>query len=232
MRAKDVMTAPAICVVEDTSVGEIAKRLLAHRISAVPVTDGAGRLIGIVSEGDLVRRVESGTQREPAWWLTLFAEEDTRAREYARSRGRRAADVMTRHVVTVGEEATLAEIATLLERHRIKRVPVVRDGKVIGIVSRANLLHGLASQPPAAAPPPGGEALRERITAEIERAGVPTAYVNVVVGTDAVHLWGLSRSEQQREAAHIAAQTIAGDIPVVSHLSVPRDSVWAVMGAE
>lgn len=233
MRAKEVMTAPAICVNEEASVGEIARLLLAHRISAVPVIDGAGRLVGIVSEGDLVRRVESGTQRQASWWLTLFADDDARARDYAKSRGSRAADVMTREVLTVGEEAELAEIATLLENRRIKRVPVVRDGKATGIVSRANLLQGLASEPRAASPPTmNDEALRERIMAELDSAGVPTQYVNVVVGTDAVHLWGLSRSVQQRETARIAAETVAGATPVISHLSVPPDSVWAVMGGE
>lgn len=233
MRAKEVMTAPAICVNEEASVGEIARLLLARRISAVPVIDGGGRLVGIVSEGDLVRRVESGTQRQASWWLTLFADDDVRAREYAKSRGSRAADVMTREVLTVGEEAELAEIATLLEHRRIKRVPVVRDGKAIGIVSRANLLQGLASEPRAASPPTmNEEALRERIMAEFDRAGVPTAYVNVVVGADAVHLWGLSRSAQQRETTRIAAETVAGATPVFSHLSVPPDSVWAVMGGE
>jgi len=130
MRARDVMTAPALVVPPDAKVEDIAKLLLRRGISAVPVTGNDGRLAGIVSEGDLMRRVESGTERRPSWWLAVFSNEDALARDYAKSRGRHAADVMTREVVTVGEDATLAEIALLLERHRIKRVPVVRDGKV------------------------------------------------------------------------------------------------------
>ena len=164
MRAKDVMTSPAVTVRPDATVEEVAKLLLRRAISAVPVTGEDGGLSGIVSEGDLMRRVESGTERVPSWWLRAFGDDDAAARDYAKSRGRRAADVMTREVVTVGEDATLPEIAALLERHRIKRVPVVRDARVVGIVSRANLLQGLASQPAhAPAPPPGDDALRKRV---------------------------------------------------------------------
>ena len=233
MRAKDVMTAPAVTVQPDTKVEDIAKLLLRRGISAVPVTEADGRLRGIVSEGDLVRRVESGTDRTPSWWLRVFGEGDDLARDYAKSRGRRAGDVMTREVVTVGEDATLAEIATLLERHRIKRVPVVRDARVAGIVSRANLLRGLASQPASApAAPPGSDALRKRVEEELRRAGVETTFINVVAGEGGVHLWGPVRSAEQREAARIAAETAAGSTPVTSHLSVPSSAVWAMMWAE
>ena len=230
MRAKDVMTKPAVTVAPDTKVEDIAKLLLTRGISAVPVTQADGRLVGIVSEGDLMRRVESGTERHPSWWLKVFGEDDSIARDYAKSRGRRAAVVMTREVITAGEDATLQEVATLLERHRIKRVPVVRDGKVVGIVSRANLLQGLASQPAGAPPSPGGGELRSRIEEEMQRAGVDTVFVNVIVGADNVQLWGLVRSVEQREAARIAAETAAaGKTPVISHLSVPASGTWPLM---
>jgi CBS domain-containing protein len=233
MRAKDVMTAPAVTVEPDAKVEDVAKLLLRRGISAVPVTEPDGRLRGIVSEGDLVRRVESGTERTPSWWLRVFGEDDDLARDYAKSRGRRVTDVMTREVVTVAEDATLPEIATLLERHRIKRVPVMRDGKVTGIVSRANLLQGLASQPGGAPPAPAGdEALRKRIKDELRGAGVDTIFVNVVVGEGGVHLWGAVRSIEQREAARVAAETVAGKMPVTSHLSVPSSGTWAMMWAE
>ncbi len=224
------MTAPAVVVPPETPVEEIAKLLLKRRISAVPVVAADDeRLLGIVSEGDLVRRVETGTQREPSWWLTAFASGDGVARDYARSRGRQAADVMTRDVVTVGEDATLPEIVALLERHRIKRVPVVRDGKVIGIVSRANLLQGLASRAVAAEAPAGGEALRKRVVEEMRRAGVDDAFVNVVNAEDGLHLWGIVRSPEQLAAARIAAETAAGGVPVASHLSVPSGVPWAAI---
>lgn len=233
MRAKDVMTSPAVTVGPDASVEEVAKLLLRRGISAVPVTEADGRLSGIVSEGDLMRRVESGTERVRSWWLRAFGDDDAAARDYAKSRGRRAADVMTREVVTVGEDATLPEIAALLERHRIKRVPVVRDARVVGIVSRANLLQGLASQPARApALPPGDDALRKRVEEELRRAGVDMIFVNVVAGGGGVHLWGAVRSTEQREAARIAAETAAGETPVTSHLSVPSSGAWAMMWAE
>ena len=232
MRAKDVMTAPAVVVAPDTTVEEIAKLLLKRGISAVPVIGADGRLAGIVSEGDLMRRVESGTERTRSWWLSVFGDADAQAREYAKSHGRRAADVMTRKVVTVAEDATLAEIAELLERHRIKRVPVVREGKVLGIVSRANLLHGLASQAAVAPAARADDTLRPRIEEEMRRAGVDTVFVNVVVGDAAVHLWGIVPTQAQLDAAGIAAERVAGAIPVSNHLSVPSSAAWAMIGAE
>src|SRR5690606_8514615 len=140
MQASDVMSTPVISVTEDTSVAEVARLLLRHGISAMPVLGANGRLLGIVSEGDLVRRVESGTEREASWWLRLFGDSEERVRDYAKTHGRRVTDVMTREVTTVNEDASLPEIAALLERRRIKRVPVMRGGEVVGIVSRANLL--------------------------------------------------------------------------------------------
>ena len=220
MRATDVMTAPAVVVAPDAPVEEIARLLLKRGISAVPVAGSDGRLEGIVSEGDLVRRVELGTELHPSWWLVAFANEDAIAHDYAKSRGRRAADVMTREVVTVNEEAGLAEIAVLLERHRIKRVPVVRDQRVIGIVSRADLIRGLASLPVAAPGPRVAErTLRKRVDAEIRQAGVDPTFIRIVVSGDEVHLWGAVPSAQQLESARIAAESV-GAGKVHSHLAV------------
>ncbi len=151
MQAKDVMTSPVVTVGPDASVTDVARLLLERHISAAPVVDGSGTLLGVVSEGDLMRRPEAGTERRPSWWLTLISEPQDEAREYLKSHGLHARDVMTRHVLTVEEDASLQDIATLLEKHRIKRVPVMRAGKVVGIVSRANLLQALVAQsrPPA-----------------------------------------------------------------------------------
>jgi len=150
MRAMDVMTTNVVTVGPATSVQEVAKILSERSISGVPVVDAENRLIGIVSEGDLLHRVETGTERRVprrrrSWWLDRFAADEELARDYVRSHGRTAEDVMTREVVTVGDTTDLAEIANLLETKRIKRVPVVRDGKLVGIVSRANLVRALAA---------------------------------------------------------------------------------------
>lgn len=229
MLCKDVMTTSVVSVPPDTTVREIAKLLLKRGISAVPVLDADGKLLGIVSEGDLLRRAETGTERQPSWWLTLIGGADT-VHDYIRSHGTLAADVMTREVISVNETATLASVATLLEKHRIKRVPVMRDGKVVGIVSRANLLQGLAAQPPAAPAVPDDEALRTRVLDEMGIAGVDTVYVNVVVYGRRVQLWGGVNTPEQRVAARIAAEAVSGSHAVEDNLSVLSPMLQASMG--
>ena len=145
MQAKDVMTTPVITVHEDTLVEEVARVLVTNRISAVPVIDERENLVGIVSEGDLVRRPETDSAALESWWLEGLAEVRDRAQLFAQAHGRLAKDVMTSSVISVDETEPVAEIALMLEKRRIKRVPVVRHGKLVGIVSRANLLHGLAA---------------------------------------------------------------------------------------
>lgn len=153
MQAADVMTTTVITVQLDTQVRKIVELLLTHRISAVPVVDTDQRVLGIVSEGDLMRRMENDTDNRHSWWLEEILSTRGTAREYIKSRGRKAGNVMTPDVVTVEEETPLYEIARLLERHHLKRVPVTRDGKLVGIVSRANLLHGLAAREAESAGP-------------------------------------------------------------------------------
>ena len=144
MRASEVMVSKVITVGPDTSVKDIANTLLSNRISAVPVLDDRGALIGIVSEGDLIHRVEAGTERRRSWWLDLLTDKDTLARDFLKSHAVKAVNVMTKPVITASPEMQLGDLASLLEKHRIKRVPIVKDGKVVGIVSRANLLQALA----------------------------------------------------------------------------------------
>lgn len=232
MHAKDVMTAPPVTVTPDTRVEYIAKLMLERRISAVPVVDAGGRLAGIVSEGDLMRRPESGTARRPSWWLALLSGGDDQAREYTKTRGRRAAEVMTRDVVTVDESTPLERIAELLEKHRIKRVPVVRDGSVVGIVSRADLLHELAGRPPALPAPISDTRLRERVLEEMKSAGVEAVFVNPVVHSGVVRLWGAVPSDAQLAAARVAARNAAAGHPVEDHLSVFGNMERAAMWAE
>lgn len=238
MQARDVMSTPVITVTEDTSVADVARLLLRHGISGVPVLGGDGRLVGIVSEGDLVRRVESGTEREPSWWLRVFGDTEEHVRDYVKTHGRRAGDVMSRNVATVREDAGIAEIAELLERKRIKRVPVVRDHEVVGIVSRANLLHALASMPTqitqaATDAAPSDRTLKTRIENEMRRAGLDTSFVNVVVAEGVAWLWGAVRTESQLDAARVAAERAMGDAAAVqSRLSVLPPSVQRVMWAE
>jgi CBS domain-containing protein len=135
MKAADVMVSKVITVGPTATVQEIADILLTNRISAVPVVDDRGALLGIVSEGDLIHRIEAGTERHYSWWLKLISGKETLARDFVKSHGAKATDVMTKRVVTAGPDLQLGELASLLERHRIKRVPIVDKGKLVGIVS-------------------------------------------------------------------------------------------------
>src|SRR5262249_55682881 len=203
MRAADVMTTAVVTVAPNATVAVIAKLMLEKKISGVPVVDGAGKLVGIVSEGDLLRRVESETERKRPRWLEIFASNTQLAAEYVKSHGRTAKDVMTRDVVSVAEATPLAEIADLLETKRIKRVPVVRDGKLVGIVSRSNLLRAVASGAGASAggAKPSDTTIREKLLAELRKQkwADPTES-NVVVTNGGVHLWGTVLSEEGRRA--------------------------------
>ena len=231
MRSKDVMTTNVVTVGPDTDVRTIARSLIERGISAVPVVDHAGRVIGIVSEGDLMRRAEAGTERRPSWWLELFASPEEKARDYAKSHGLTAKDVMSRPAVTVAEDAPLGEVATLLERHRIKRVPVVRDGAIVGIVSRANLLRGLVAREAAPAVTPDDAGIREQVAAGINAAGIIEPYVNVVVADGIVHVWGFVGSEAEKAAIRIAAETVPGVKAVQNNVAVGTNPVlrggWA-----
>src|SRR5689334_22386370 len=155
MRAEDVMTTDVVTVAPETSVQDLAALLANHGISGVPVVDAANNLVGLVSEGDLLHRTETGTerrtQRRRVRWLDALASDRDLARDYVRSHSRTVRDVMTRDVITATETTELDEVANLLGTKRVKRVPVVRDGKVVGIVSRANLVRALATTklPPA-----------------------------------------------------------------------------------
>jgi CBS domain-containing protein len=218
MVARDIMTTRVVTVGPETPVEEVARLLLSHHVSAVPVVDAGGRLAGIVSEGDLMRRPETATERKPSWWLRIIADPDTLAREYVKTHGRHAGDVMTAKVVTVSEDTPVAEIARLLEERRIKRVPVVRDGRVAGIVSRADLLRGLASHHEAMpAPSADDRELRERVLAAFD--AVPfTAQVYPMVTNGVAHLWGLAESENQRRALRVAAENVPGVRAVEDHM--------------
>jgi len=221
MKAKDVMTEDAVSVREDASVESIARLLVERRISAVPVTGAGGRLLGMVSEGDLMRRPEAGTERRPSWWLELLQGSDEQAAQYIKSHGLVARDVMTRDPLTVSENTPLEKVASLLEQERIKRVPVVRGGKVIGIVSRADLLHALVAG--AKWPSPRAKASRpsrKEVIRSIRETGLPLGLTNVVLEGSVVHLWGSVQSQAQRDAIALAARRSPGVKGVKNHLSV------------
>ena len=227
MQAKDIMTTSVVTVSPDTTVPEIAKLLLERRISAVPVIGEAGQLLGMVSEGDLMRRSENETERHRSWWLGLLDAPEQTAFDYIKSHGRHASDVMTRDIVTVGEDAMLEEIADQLEKHRIKRMPVLRDGKMLGIVSRADLLHGLVARRAAPASTAKDSEIRATAQAALEEAGVRSTFVTVVVADGVVQLWGAVDSNAEKQAARVAAEGVPGVKGVDNKIAVLPPNVRA-----
>lgn len=230
MLAKDVMTTPALAVTPDTDVQAVAELLLECRISAVPVVDEDGRVCGIVSEGDLINRADAGTRHRRSWWLEMLRGSEEQARDFLRSRGRRVKDVMTRDVVAAAEDTPLADIAALLEKHRIKRVPVLRDGKIVGIVSRADLLQGFALSEPAWPTLHDDRRVRDELDAALREAGLPMHQVTVTVSRGAVRLRGWVDAEVQRQAARAAVEATPGVVSVEDDLVVTTPAVRAGRG--
>ena len=217
MRARDVMTVNVVSVSPDSPIREVVRLLLKYRISGMPVLDDALKVVGIVSEGDLLRPEGSPTRR--SWWLEALS--SGRTVSYEKAQGRTAGEVMTRDVITVGPEAPLEEIAALLERHHIKRVPVVEDGKLAGIVSRANLLHGLANTI-VAHHEPGAEKDRgirtEMMRTLLAKPELSAALVNVIVRDGNVRLWGIVENAEEAAMAERAARNIPGVKSVENNL--------------
>jgi CBS domain-containing protein len=226
MRAMDVMTTNVITVVPDTSVQALATLLSERGISGVPVVDKDGRLVGIVSEGDLLHRAETGTerrtQRRRSRWLDTFAADQEAARDYVKAHGRSVQEIMTREVISVSDTTELADIATLLETKRIRRVPVVRDGKLVGIVSRANLVRALAmmKNQPTIDADNDDRTIRQRLLTELQgHEWVHMWGADIIVRDRVVHLWfSDDRSEDERQAVRIAAENIAGVRQVQEHI--------------
>jgi CBS domain-containing protein len=218
MLARDVMTTAILTVTPETDVGEIARTMLDAHISAIPVIAADGSLIGIVSEGDLIHRAESETRRRPSWWLRLLATPEEPAERYLREFGRRARDVMTKDVITVEADTPLTEIAAMLEKYHIKRVPVMEGDKLVGIVSRANLLRGVATWQKPTGVRVEDSALRALLLKALDEAELPMHLVNVTVTDGAVELWGVVDSELQIEAARAAAEATIGVVRLESHL--------------
>ncbi len=220
MLAIDIMTPSVVTAAPDTPIAELIRLMLSHHVSAVPILD-RDTLVGIVSEGDLIHRAELGTEHGLSYWHVLTRSTAHLAAEYVHTHGRSANAVMTAPVVTVADSATLAEIADLLETKHIKRVPVVREGKLLGIVSRADLLRALSARIAL----PGAvddRRIRDAVLAELRAqpwGGNPTE-ANVMVEDGVVHLWGYVYSEAERQARTVAAENTAGVRRVEDHMDL------------
>jgi len=229
MYVQQIMSKPVITIEARASIFDAAEKLLTSGISAAPVVDTDGRMIGIVSEADLMFRAETDTMPSRSWFQRLLADDAVIARDYVRSHSRRVMDVMTKEVVTAGEHTEVREIARLMKQRNIKRVPILRDGKLVGLVSRSNLLLGLLSRQPLGDATASDEEIKERIEKEIRRIGAivgPTT--NVVVDKGVVHLWGYVRSAETRDAMRVAAENVPGVRRVEHALGLmPNDVTFA-----
>jgi CBS domain-containing protein len=221
MNAADVMTQKVITVQEEDTLSHAVQVMLQNRISGLPVIDQSGALIGILTEGDLLRRAETNTQRRRPRWLEFLISPNKLAGEYVHAHSRRVKEVMTTKVVSATPSTPLEEVVGLMERHRIKRLPILENGRLIGIISRANLLQLLsvvANEFPQSSA--SDEDIRNQLWNEINKANWGSgSMLNIVVRDGAVHLYGIVTNSREYDALRIAAENIPGVRFVHSHLT-------------
>ncbi|MEO1092730.1 MAG: CBS domain-containing protein [Pseudomonadota bacterium] len=222
MRARDIMTTDLVTVAPSTPVSAVAQLMLERRVSAVPVVHD-GQLVGLLSESDLLHRQEAGTEETPTWWQELFRSTEDRAEAYLKAHGQRAGDVMSSALHTIGPDADVEEVAAQMEKHRVKRLPVLDQGRLMGVVSRSDLLRLLvkaahhSSKPTAVS----DHQVCQAVLDEIQEAGLATTTTLNVIATDGtVGLWGFVASETERHAVQVAAEGIAGVKAVDNHLTI------------
>ena len=220
MKASDVMTRNVLSVTPDATVAEAVELMLERGISGLFVVDAAGVLVGVVTEGDLLRRDELGTERRKSWWLRLIASPGRQAADFTRTHGRKVADVMTHDVVSVDADDPLESIVALMEGHRIKRVPVLQGDRVVGVVSRADLLRALSVVARGrAGSAPDDSTIRDRILDTLAKEPwAPRTTLNVTVIGGVVDLWGTIGNDQERRAICVIAENTPGVSKVIDHL--------------
>ena len=211
MRAHQIMTHQVITVGPETPVVEAANKMLNHHISGLPVVDVTDKLIGIISEGDFIRRAEIGTQRERGRWLRLLVGPGRIASDFVHERGRKVGEIMTPNPVTITEDTSLEEIVRTIEQRNVKRLPVVRRDQLVGIVTRSNLLQVVADfARNVPDPTPDDDHIRSSIRAAIENADWVPSRFNVIVRDGIAHLSGIITDERCRRAAIVAAENVPG----------------------
>lgn len=220
MKAKEVMTPEVETIRRDATILEAARTMLRRGVSGLPVVNANGRLVGVVTEGDFLRRAETGTERRHPRWLEFLLGPGRLASEYVHSHGRKVEEVMTPKVITVSTETPLQEVVQIMERHQIKRVLVANDGKVVGIISRANLVQALARLADEAGESGGDdEEIRSRILAALDdEPWAPRFCINVIVRNGVAEIWGTIFDEREREAVRVVAENVPGINAVKEHL--------------
>jgi CBS domain-containing protein len=219
MRAHQIMTRPVITVAPETPIVEAANTMLQRHISGLPVVDKAGKLVGIISEGDFIRRSEIGTQRKRGRFMKFILGSGKEATDFVHEHGRKIAEIMTPDPLTVDEETDLEKIVELMEKNDIKRLPVMRGDRLVGIVSRSNLLQAVASLAHEIPDPTADDDhIRNRIIDTLEKNNWCPFGLSVMVRDGIVHLSGVITEERSREAAIVGAENVAGVKKVHDHL--------------
>lgn len=232
MKAKDVMTAGVVTVTADASITEAIRLMLQRKISGLPVLGSSGALVGMVTEGDFLRRSELGTERHAARWIEFLLGPGKLAENYVHAAGRKVRDVMTEQVYTAEEDAPLVDVVAIMERQKIKRVPVLRGGKLVGIVTRTNLLHALAGLQHIDTAISSDVTIRSRLMAELEKqAWAPLAGIDIAVHDGVVTLSGAIFDDRQRQALRVAAENISGVKKVEDQLTWIEPTSGVVLGA-
>ncbi len=219
MRAHQIMTRPVITVSPETTIVEAANTMLQKHVSGLPVVNAAGKLVGIISEGDFIRRSEIGTQRRRGRFLRFILGSGKSATDFVHEHGRKVAEIMTTAPLTVTEDTALEEIVELMEKNNVKRLPVMRGEKIVGVVSRANLLQAVASlarQVPD--PTADDDHIRNRVIDALEKNDWCPFGLTVIVRDGIVHLSGVITEERSRQAAIVAAENVSGVVNVHDHL--------------
>lgn len=222
MRADEVMTANPLTIAPDASVAEAVRRMLDNRVSGLPVVDATGRLVGMITEGDLLARAELGTEKKRARWLEFLFGPGRTAEDFVHTHGRRVEEVMTRTPIAIDPSAGLDHVVELMTDRRIKRLPVVQGGALIGVVSRADVLRALSGAF-AAAPAPTGPVSDEKLAADVSatlaaQSWAPATSIEVKVKDGTIELWGSILDERQREAIRVAVENVPGVKAITDHM--------------
>lgn len=238
MRAHQIMTRSVVTVTPESTILEAANKMLQWHVSGLPVVSAAGKLVGIISEGDFLRRSEIGTGRKRGRWLKLIAGAGEEATDFVHEHGRKVSEAMTREPFTITEDAPLEEIVRTMQSHNVKRLPVMRGEMLVGIVSRANLLQAVASLARDIPDPTADDDhIRRHIIDSLEKNDWCPIGLNVVVRHGIVHLSGVITDERSRQAAIVGAENVAGVTKVHDHLywvdtmsgmylESPEDTEW------
>jgi CBS domain-containing protein len=235
MRADEVMTAEVVTVAPETPVAEAVKLMLDRRVSGLPVVDGGGLLVGVITEGDLLMRAELGTEKKRSRWLDFLFGPGRSASEYVSSHGLKVGEVMTRSPIVCPPTASLEAVVGVMTEKRVKRVPIVAEGRLVGVVSRADVLRALsgafAAQPASAEATADADLARSIEAALARESWAPRSSISIEAKEGAVVLWGTILDERQREAIRVVVEGAAPGRRIIDHMVWVEPFSGAVLSA-